>query len=395
MGRNHNRHVKFVDKIEMTFSHGILVRLQKCVKLADYGDRYRCERDLDDLVSEKISRVHQSSKCPHSADLFITYVEETYLPYVQRNMKPSTYAGYLTYWLRYIKPRAGKFVLRDFTVAVVSDLLESVSKAHTLNIDTVGKIRSILSGIFTYAMGKGHFPGASASDNPASRALIPERATEPQRTIASSRDEVQAILAALKGKPLELAAVAIVAFTGVRPGEARGLRWEEWKRIEQHIAVRRGVWHREVRTTKTEQSERFVTVTGELREILLALWKAQGMPLAGFILAGRKGQPVNLDNMAKRVIMPTLERCAVCHEAKTDHDASHPFKRDETLPVWHGWYSMRRLLGTQVRMHSTSETSAKALGNSRDVAERHYIKPTEVLPDVRIAVNKALSGLVQ
>jgi hypothetical protein len=55
---------------------------------------------------------------------------------------------------------------------------------------------------------------------------------------------------------------------------------------------------------------------------------------------------------------------------------------------------MRRFLGTAVRMHASSDTSAKALGNTKDVAERHYIKPTEVLPDVRKAVKDALSGLV-
>jgi integrase len=162
----------------------------------------------------------------------------------------------------------------------------------------------------------------------------------------------------------------LMAYTGVRPGEARGLRWEEWDRAKKHIAIRRSVWHKEVGTTKTEQSERFVTVTEELREILLELWNGQGMPLGGYILAGLKGQPVNLDNMAKRVIIPAV-------------------------PQWHGWYALRRFLGTQVRMHADSETSAKALGNSKAVADRHYIKPETVLPDVRRAVNDALSGLVQ
>ena len=56
---------------------------------------------------------------------------------------------------------------------------------------------------------------------------------------------------------------------------------------------------------------------------------------------------------------------------------------------------MRRFLGTQARMHADSETSAKALGNSKAVADRHYIKPETVLPDVRKAINEALSGLIQ
>jgi hypothetical protein len=46
-------------------------------------------------------------------------------------------------------------------------------------------------------------------------------------------------------------------------------------------------------------------------------------------------------------------------------------------------------------MHADSEISAKALGNSKAVADRHYIKPETVLPDVRKAVNDALSGLGQ
>lgn len=354
--------------------NGQIVRKQKCIRLADVSDRYRCASDLGDLVAEKMSGVRQAAKCPHASDLFVNYVEEVYLPFVERTMKPSTYAGYKTYFERYLKPRTAGQALRDFTVAVVSDLLENIAGMHSLNTDTVGKIRSILSGIFTYAMGKGHFPGKSAADNPASRALIPETATEPTRTTAASREEVTSILAALKGMPLERAAVAIVALTGVRPGEARGLRWEEWDRAKQHIHVRRAVWHRHVGTTKTEQSERFITVTDELREILLNLWNVKNCPMGGYILAGRKGQPVILDNLAKRSIRKALAAANV---------------------AWPEWYALRRFLGTQVRMQADSETSAKALGNSKAVADKHYIKPQTVLPDVRKAVNDATSGLVQ
>jgi integrase len=194
---------------------------------------------------------------------------------VQRTMSASTHGGYKTYWDRYLKPRVGKYALRDFTVAVVSGLLEDIANNHTLNTDTVGKVRSLLSGVFTYAMGKGDFPGKAASENPASCALIPESATEPKDTVAASREEVKATLAALKEMPLERAAVALVAFTGVRPSEARGLRWEEWNREQQHIAVQRGVWLRIVGDTKTLQSVRCVTVSVELREILLDLESAR------------------------------------------------------------------------------------------------------------------------
>ena len=351
-------------------------RKQKCVKLAEYGDRYRCESDLDELVAEKLAAVRQAAKCPHSSDSFVDYIEQVYLPFVLRTMKPSTYAGYSTYWKRYIEPRVGKYALRDFTVAIIASLFKDIAAMHKLNRDTVTKIRSVLSGIFSYAMSEGHFPARSAADNPASRARIPESATQPKRTVAATFEEVQGILRALKGMPLERAAVGIMALSGVRPSEARGLRWEEWDRAKQHIAVKRGVWHRIVGTTKTEQSERFVAVSDELREILLDAWKAQGSPISGYILAGpRKSQPVILDNMEKRSIAPVLNRCAICKESESAEHNGHEFQRDESLPAWHGWYLLRRFVGTEVRMKADSETSAKALGNSKAVADKHYIKP--------------------
>src|SRR5262249_46658437 len=116
---------------------GKIVRKQKCVKLAEYCDRYRCESDLDELVAEKLAAVRQAAKCPHSSDSFVDYVEQVYLPFVLRTMKPSTYASYSTYWKRYIEPRVGKYALRDFTVAIVASLLKDISAMHELNRDTV------------------------------------------------------------------------------------------------------------------------------------------------------------------------------------------------------------------------------------------------------------------
>lgn len=214
------------------------------------------------------------------------YVQDVYLPFVKQTMKPSTHAGYKTYWERYIKSRVGNYALRDFTVAIVSDLLEDVAGAHQLNKDTVSKVRSILSGIFTYAMGKGHFPARSKADNPASCALIPHCAAQPESTHAATREEVTGYLARLGElhMKLERAAVAIVAYTGIRPGEARGLRWEEWNRNEAHIKVARSVWHAIEGTTKTEKSNRYVAVTDELRAVLWQLWNSQLCPISGYIL---------------------------------------------------------------------------------------------------------------
>jgi len=312
------------------------------VKLADYCDRYRREGDLDELVAEKMAGVRQAAKCPQSGQMFTTYVEETYLPYAKRTTKPSTYASRKTFWEHYIKPRVTKYALRDFTAAIVYGLLDDVARTYSVNKGSVAKLRAVLYGMFQYAICTGDLPATPG--NPVKDAIIPESAAKPKPTVAATREELQAILAALKDKPVARAAVAVMAFTGVRPGKARGLRWEEWDRNAQHIHVRRSIWHREEGEPKTESSVRFVTVTDELRGILLDLWNTQNCPMGGYIFAGRKGRPIILDNMAKRVIRPALEEA----EIQT-----------------HGWYALRRFHGTEVRKESgSSDTMSKALGNS-------------------------------
>jgi hypothetical protein len=118
---------------------------------------------------------------------------------------------------------------------------------------------------------------------------------------------------------------------------------------------------------------RLLAVSGELREVLLALRKKQESPLGGYILAAPNGGPIILDNLTKRAIRPRIE--AVNKEAAE--------KGEKTVLTWPGWYSLRRFHGTAVRAESNLETTWRALGNSKAVADKHYVKPEGVLPDVR------------
>jgi integrase len=197
------------------------------------------------------------------------------------------------------------------------------------------------------------------------------------------------------GLLLEWAAVAIVAYTGVRPGEARGLQWPDWNRSADEIHVQRSIWHTHETTPKTAQSNAFVTVCPDLRAILLDLWESQGRPLGGYVLAHEDGQRANLDNLGKRTIVKALSRCSVCQQSELAEHEDHDFKRDAKTSVpWYGFYSLRRFHGTQVRIKAgNSDTSSKALRNSKAVADRHYLAPASVLPDVREAVIGAMAGL--
>jgi integrase len=58
---------------------------------------------------------------------------------------------------------------------------------------------------------------------------------------------------------------------------------------------------------------------------------------------------LNLDNLARRVIMPALSPCVVCRKQEEEHKAEgHLFKRDDSLPLWYGWHAFRRGLATNL-----------------------------------------------
>jgi hypothetical protein len=184
--------------------------------------------------------VRQAGECPHSSDLFIDYVEDVYLPFVGRTMKPSTYAGHKSYFERYLKPRVGKYALRDFTVATVAGLLKDIASTHQVNRDTISKVRLILSGIFTYAMSEGHFPARSKRTiRHHAPAFLNRRRSQSARLPPHVR-RCRLFWWLSKECLWRAPQSGSWRFVACVPGEARGMRCEEWNRAEKDIAVNRG-----------------------------------------------------------------------------------------------------------------------------------------------------------
>ena len=74
-----------------------------------------------------------------------------------------------------------------------------------------------------------------------------------------------------------------------------------------------------------------------------------GNPQSGPVFANALGKPLALGSLVNRVILPTLNRCEGCKKAELEHRrAGHEFKRDSSLPEWHGWHAARRGLGSNL-----------------------------------------------
>jgi integrase len=168
--------------------------------------------------------------------------------------------------------------------------------------------------------------------------MVPKRAAAPAKTHATTPEEVRAILEILRkaGEWKARAAVALMFFAGLRPGEARGICWEHYN--GKRLFVTQSVWHKFTTNPKTLDAASPVPVIETLAEILSDLRERDGNLSTGPILRGPSGKLMILENLSKRVVIPALKRCSVCGEQQSEHDeADHEFKRDESIPKWAGW----------------------------------------------------------
>lgn len=116
------------------------------------------------------------------------------------------------------------------------------------------------------------------------------------------------------------------------------------------------------------------------------------------------GSPMDLGNVLNRAILPTLNRCAICHRRKDDcgkqkkgqgrqATPAHSFERDTSRPEWHGWHAARRGLGTNLYRLGVPEKTIQAILRHANVSttNTYYIK--SAADDTRAAMAK-LENLV-
>jgi integrase len=327
---------------------GRIIRKQRARKLADYCDRYRSESDVRSILDEILRPLNEGTCDARSTALIIEFVTSSYMPWVKENCRPSTANGYEKLWHSCLLPRLGGKMLRDFRTVDAANLLSELQRLGQ-GRRSLQHAKSLLSGIFKYAKNQGVLDGV----NPVKDTIIPRKAAPPPETHATAPEEMSAMLATLNEYVQARAAIALMFFAGLRPGEARGVRWEDYN--GKTLAVRRSVWRTHTTSPKTQNSAKPVPAIEPLRLILDELRAAEGNPLTGPILRGAKGGPLNLDNLAKKCVIPTLKAADI---------------------EWHGWYALRRGIGTMLTHISHDPLAAKGLlrHNSLGTTLGHYVK---------------------
>ncbi len=340
---------------------GKVVRKRIARKLCEYSTKYRTKGDVQPLLDAILKPLNEGRSDARCTMLISGFVERHYIPYVRENLKPSTSHGYERLWGD-IALLIGGMELRDFRTVNAAELLRDLH-GRGWGRRTLQHAKSLLSGIFTYAKSLGVLDGV----NPVKDALIPKKAQAPEETHATTADEVMAMLQALDLKPR--AAVALIFFAGLRPGEARGVRWEDYD--GRRLVIRQSVWRTHVTAPKTESSAKPVPVIEPLRSILADLRTADGNPSSGSILRGPSGKPLNLNNLARREVMPALCKASL---------------------KWHGWYSLRRGIGTLATSVAHDPMAAKGLLRHSNLSTTlgHYVKD---VPEITMGAMRRIEQL--
>jgi integrase len=306
------------------------------------------------------------------------FVERIYLPWIEQHKRPSTAKGYRDIWEDHLKPLSEQVWLRDTRTYHVQGWLNQIG-AGKLSRNTLKHVKSVVSGIFTLAKQQDYFQG----ENPARDTAINPEAAEPQETYAYTLDEINSILAVLP-EPASTA-FAVAAFMGLRHGEIQGLVWENYR--EGEIYVSRSIWNGRINGPKTRKGRAPVPVIRQLAQRLEMHRLRCGNPQSGPIFANALGKPLSLGSVVNRVILPTLNRCEVCLKAESEHQrAGHDFKRDSSLPEWHGWHAARRGLGSNLYRLGVPEMVIQRILRHANVSTTatYYIKTAA--DDVRNAM---------
>jgi hypothetical protein len=182
--------------------------------------------DIEPLRVSFMQRINHDCSNGDSGMTLDEFVDCSYLPWVESERRASTSKGYRELWKNHMAVRIGRLRVREVRTVDVSRMLRAIAAENDYSKNTLQHIKSVLSGIFTFAKNEGAFDGA----NPVQGALLPSRAREAKETFAYDLSQILRILDVLPLLPK--AAVATASFVRLREGELRGLEWQDYNGTE-------------------------------------------------------------------------------------------------------------------------------------------------------------------
>lgn len=270
----------------------------------------------------------------------------------------------------HLLPQLGDVKLTEITTPMIQRLV--VSKRESHSPQTLRHIRNCLSAIFKHAKVLKYVSG----DAPTVGVKLPELVETPRGALTTQ--QVESLIEAMPEQYRCL--VRVLAETGLRIGEALGLRWahvnleDGWKIVGGYAIPPNSLyicenWVRNERTTlKTQKSRRMVPLTsGAFVALALARDAAQWRLEEHPVFANRNGKPFDGHNIAARFLKTAGENIGC---------------------PWVSWHCFRHTAATRADQFLTPSQKQALLGHATAKMSGRYTHAGH--EDVRQGLEKAV-----
>ena len=220
----------------------------------------RAAKPLRDAVENKV--------CVADKPLTVSTLIEQYRT-ERMPQRYSTRRSYEAWFRNHIVPRWGNCALVELQARPVELWLDSLS----LSGRSKSSLRGLLRALWDYAQWRGD---VSIQRNPMELVAIKGGTRRIRKPHSLTVEEFQKLLAHLRD-PFRTIALVSVCF-GLRISECLGLRWSDVDWLNSKLQIRRGIVRQRVGETKTEYSNRPLTIDARMLEVLKSLKQASQFP---------------------------------------------------------------------------------------------------------------------
>lgn len=271
-----------------------------------------------DAEITRTKRVGSLSMLDAGEETLGEFVERWWTLYALSNLSENTKRTYTALWDAHVFPRLGGYRLRDLRPAVIEEFRADLTAAG-VGEASIRKTLVLLQGVLQRGV-----EWETIATNPAKLVRKPpERRRREIQVLSPAR--VEALRLALSGRSTaDATLVSVLAYAGLRPGEALALRWDHI--TGDAIRVGAAAAHGVVKTTKTGAS-RTVRLLLPLANDLEAL--RSETPLASgsdFLFPGADAAPWDDDrwrNWRRRTFAPAATAVGIA--AARPYDLRHSF----------------------------------------------------------------------